>query len=161
MNNSQPRNDASYLEWKKGAYQHQDAEYSRLASEMTVWQAETAKHIAILNLAGLAGVFALLSSPRFSPEQLSTPAIIFAVSSVLAVLNMYVGAELRSQQLGHCNAQIERLNKDDEKGYQANPDYKYRKHWNFASSIIGWGSMLLTLGAGYLLFVALSTPSTA
>lgn len=78
-----------HKEWKNDILQSLDEWDDRNASEITLWGIETIKHVALISLAGLAGVFAVVGAGKSSYGVLAA-GVLFAISSILSTLCMYL-----------------------------------------------------------------------
>ena len=158
------KNDPDYRAWNADTRQFLMNLYEKVAAEREIWVAETMKHIALISLAGLAGVFALLGSQKVNQSDVYWPAVCFAASSVLCVAAMYVGVLIREGHLRRTGKLLVRLSKLDVLEDDDFQTPRLIEIGNVIAVVVGWMAAAVALWGGILLFNALDkgreTPST-
>jgi hypothetical protein len=65
-------------------------DHMHFAQEATLWGLEAAKHIALISLAGLGGVFSLIAANKVGQLPATASVLCFAMASFLCLLSMYL-----------------------------------------------------------------------
>lgn len=149
--------DAQFIEWRNQTIQQKREWHSYLSSETSTWGLETMKHIALVALAGLAGVFVLISTgDKVEPNTAFYCAGLFSAGSFLCVLGMYLGylARWKNSQYQNKLLVILYANEIPEAKEYDSPASVIRI--GLASDITGWIAAILTAIGGLLLFNELS-----
>jgi hypothetical protein len=157
--NNNKRTDPAYLEWKERNLEFYEKQYDSVGAESLVWMTEAMKHIALIDLAGLAGVFALLSNNSYTGDALWLPAVLFAVSSVIVVAAMYTGAHTRDILQRHYVELITKLRNDKLSSSEQSSEPAWLNFWNKFAYVAGITSALLAIIAGLLLFKTMAGTS--
>ena len=126
------------------------------SNEYTLLGLETVKHVALVSLAGLGGVFALLSGNKFSTDQLFGPAAWFALSTVFCIFCMYGGMVWRKYTMDHYNALLTRVYAND---FPQSHEYGYNRKTRlvgYLADALGWLAFLSALAGGVMLFLTLA-----
>jgi hypothetical protein len=148
-------NNPAFLDWKKDRVDGVKKWFQFLCVETSVWGLETLKHIALVSLSGLAGVFALLSTKNLDSHTAVTCARLFAIASGLCVLGMYFGYLSRGLHIDHQNELLSILYEDEMPSAEENRA-PARVVWiGWASDTVGWIAAILTGTGGILLFNSL------
>lgn len=124
-------------------------------SEREVWAVETVKHIALVALAGLAGVFALLQANKGDARLAVWAALAFSLGSAVCVASLYLGAWGRKQYAEKVLLPV--LNKIAAGKMPEISDVKppWLATMNRFIFGVGFASALLTMAGGVILFLAL------
>lgn len=160
---AQQENDASATEFRESRRRVTQvmADHERWQWQMqTEWTVETVKHLATVNIAGIAGVAALLASGKTSPEILRWALISFTVGLLLALFDFWLNSKgywKRAMSIRKHVLECSVASNEDEliKATEISDDAG--KDWfDFAVSI-GWASAVVAVIGGLLLGVALFT----
>lgn len=137
------------------------ADHERWQWEMqSEWTVETVKHLATVNIAGIAGVAALLTSENTSSNMLRWALISFTVGLLLALLDFWLnsmGYWKRATNIHKhvINASI--ASNDFELSSAATITSDAGKDWFDVAVRVGWTSALSAIIGGLLLGSALFT----
>lgn len=146
----------SNLAWRSDALARAYQWHAHLTNEMTTWGIETMKHIALIALAGLAGVFALMSSSNnYSRAAAVTAAALFAITSGLCVAGLYAAYLDRCFCQRHQIKYIEKLHRNE---VTTSEDYarpRLAVIFGWSADGLGWLSAIFVLFGGISLFQAL------
>lgn len=146
----------SYLQSFVSVCRHYEAEWSSravLLEDLTSnWNLETVKHLAVLNVAGLAGGAALLTNATYASQFTSRLALIlFGCGLVFALLTMWCNtrgyAIARSHARNKRNATIGAKLWTDVAQFLESEGGRFTSlSWFWAAETTGWISALLGIG---------------
>jgi len=125
-------------------------------NEYTLWGLEVMKHIALISLAGIGGVFALMTSVDFPRAHALLPAILFATSSLFCILCMYLAMVWRGLCAVRQHVLLARVRNND---FPNSKDYEYSsrvKITSGAGEACGWIAAVTMLAGGAVLFLRLA-----
>ena len=153
---------AEYLKWRDLAIAQEREWHSHLTNEVTTWGMETIKHIALISLSGLAGVFVLISGTRnIDYHSALICAQLFALASISCVLAMYLAYCARSIYVSHQVEIINKLYRDVPITAEEHAQPKNCVRLSWAGDALGWFAAILVCIGGVLLFNVINTfPAT-
>lgn len=142
---------------KKEVSEHLLRWHAHYNNEYTLWGLETIKHIALISLAGLGGVFALISSGKMDSDLGVDPALLFASSSLCAIFCMYFAMLWRGF---HGAQQLDLLTKVRGNKFPEPKEYEYSRKTRITSMLadaLGWAAAILMIVGGVVLFYKLKS----
>ncbi len=154
-NQSDHRSDPTYLEWNAATREFLMRGFEKVGAEREVWAIETMKHIALIALAGLGGVFALLGAAKGNAKLIFWAATCFAVGSALCVVGMFIGAHIRNLYMSHIGRLLKRLTANEIFSQADFNEPASMKRWNLVANGLGWIAAILTAVGGIFLFQSL------
>ncbi len=134
----------------------QNEEHDRNNKEYNLWSVETVKHIALISLAGLAGVFALMTGNKVGQTEAFWSALSFACGSVLSTLSMYFAMKDRWHAMEQCNTLLRRIYAKDFPKPEEYERSRKVKAMGVLSEVTGWSGAICVLGGGIYLFTLLA-----
>lgn len=148
-------NNPAYIEWQAETRKWLLNLYEKTCAEREIWAVETLKHIALVALAGLGGVFALVGAGRVNIAMAIWAAALFSLGSALCVIAMYIGSIIRGRYLQHFEQLLDRLSANEAFGTADFHEPTKVKFWNRTAQASGWTAAICTITAGIFLFQAL------
>ena len=153
-NDSHPetKRKQAFLKWQASTKGYVLEKHSDYAEGFSIWSLETAKHLALVALAGLAGVFAMVGNNKFDPEKAVWPSGLFAVAIMLCLFGMYSAAQWRYHMANHQVHLLARLDRNELISQKDHIKPHKVRIWKRIGIASGWASLVFILIGGVSLF---------